>query len=175
MPREQNKVADSLSRYVDDDDWSISEDVFASIDKVWGAHTVDRFASNYNTKCVVFNSKFWCPGTAAVDAFSQAWGGVNNWLVPPPNVILRVLKKMRIDRAKGTLVVPMWRSAPFWPCIKPNGINFASFICSSIVLPRDGIIVKGQGRNGIFNGINPLKFSMVALRVDYSNFDGEKE
>lgn len=38
-----------------------------------------------------FNSKYWCPGTEAVDAFSQVWVSENNWLVPPPSYIPRVI------------------------------------------------------------------------------------
>jgi hypothetical protein len=52
---------------------------------VWGPHTIDRFASDYNTTCV-FNSKYWCPGTTGINAFDQHWGQENNWIVPPPSV-----------------------------------------------------------------------------------------
>ncbi|VDI46193.1 Hypothetical predicted protein [Mytilus galloprovincialis] len=58
IPRDQNKVADNLSRYSDCDDWGISTEVFNSLDNIWGIHTVDRFATDYNTKCTRFNSKF---------------------------------------------------------------------------------------------------------------------
>ncbi|VDI63461.1 Hypothetical predicted protein [Mytilus galloprovincialis] len=57
------------------------------LDKLWGKHTIDRFATDYNTKCSRFNSKCWCKNTEAIDAFSQNWFGENNWLVPPPNVV----------------------------------------------------------------------------------------
>ncbi|VDI17276.1 Hypothetical predicted protein [Mytilus galloprovincialis] len=57
------------------------------LDKLWGKHTIDIFATDYNTKCSRFNSKCWCKNTEAIDAFSQNWFGENNWLVPPPNVV----------------------------------------------------------------------------------------
>ena len=44
---------------------------------------MDRFASHTNHLCPRFNSAFYCPGTEAVDAFSQDWGGENNWVNPP--------------------------------------------------------------------------------------------
>ena len=40
------------------------------LDSYWGKHTVDRFATDYNTKCTRFNSKYWCKGTEAIDAFT---------------------------------------------------------------------------------------------------------
>ena len=69
ISRDQNKLADSLSRYSACDDWGISREVFDYLDRLWSAHTVDRFATDYNTKCRRFNSKFWCKCTEAVDAF----------------------------------------------------------------------------------------------------------
>lgn len=51
-------------------------------EKLWGIHTVDRFATHYNKKCVIFNSKYWCPDTECIDAFNTSWTEENNWLVP---------------------------------------------------------------------------------------------
>ncbi|KAK3107923.1 hypothetical protein FSP39_025264 [Pinctada imbricata] len=62
VPREQNIQADFLSRCHDSDDWQIAPLVFIHLDKIWEPHTIDRFASDYNTKCVRFNSRWWCPG-----------------------------------------------------------------------------------------------------------------
>jgi hypothetical protein len=87
----------------------------------WGTFTGDRFATSYNAKCVRFNSKIWFWGTESVDCFSVNWSGENNWIVPPPRLINSVLKKLNKDRAKGVLVVPVWRSAPFWPVLFPDG------------------------------------------------------
>ena len=69
--RTENDIADTLSRTSDSDDWQIQPWVFAYLDKAWGPHSVDRFASNLNMHCTRFNSRFWCPGTEGVDAFSQ--------------------------------------------------------------------------------------------------------
>ena len=41
-------------------------------------HAMDRFANHENTQLPRFNSRFWCPGTEAVDAFSVSWAGENN-------------------------------------------------------------------------------------------------
>ena len=56
------------------------QSIFRDLDTQWGPHTVDRFASYYNTQFPQFNSQFWNPGSEAVDAFNSNWLGDNNWL-----------------------------------------------------------------------------------------------
>ena len=52
---------------------------------------MDRFASSYNTKVSRFISRFYKPGTEAVDAFTQNPDGENNWILPPVSQISRVI------------------------------------------------------------------------------------
>eukprot|EP00731_Ephydatia_muelleri_P018538 Em0011g578a len=119
IPREQNEIADYISRIVDYDDWYVNPAVFAWVEELWGPHTVDRFASHYNMQLPRFNSRFASPGAEAVDAFTVNWSGENNWWCPPPVLIPRVLRHAEGCRALGTLVVPCWESAPYWPLLCP--------------------------------------------------------
>ena len=57
IPRDSNHQADSLSRLIDFDDYSIDDDVFHMLDCKWGPHTVDRFACSYNAKLPRFKSR----------------------------------------------------------------------------------------------------------------------
>ena len=75
VPRKENSRADELSRIIDFDDWGVSDEFFQFVDKIWGPHTVDRFADDVNAKITRFNSKYWCPNTEAVDAFLSNWTG----------------------------------------------------------------------------------------------------
>ena len=43
--------------------------------------------------------------------------GENNWLVPPIFLIPKVLNHLVASGGRGTLIVPTWPSAPFWPLI----------------------------------------------------------
>ena len=70
LPREENARADLLSRFIDRDDWSLISVVFQSLDARWGSHSVDRFSSYFNSQVVRFNSKYFSPGCAAVDALA---------------------------------------------------------------------------------------------------------
>ncbi|XP_033758108.1 uncharacterized protein LOC117340457 [Pecten maximus] len=165
LPRNSNKTADFLSRCSDSDDWSVQAWVFGVCEKKWGPHEVDRFASDYNKKCTRFNSRWWCPGTEAIDAFTVFWGRVNNWLVPPPRLVCKMLDKMKADQAYGTVVVPAWRSAAFWPVLC-QGDKFASFVKDYTSLSKNRVTIDGRGNNGIFEkGV--LSFNMLALRLDF--------
>lgn len=78
----------------DCDDWSIKQVVYEYFDEAWGKHTWDRFASSYNNKCEVFNSKYDCAKTSGIDAFAQVWSNSVNWAVPPPRLIKKWLEKL---------------------------------------------------------------------------------
>ena len=69
IPRTKNELADYASRTIDFNNWQVSPSISSMLDSAWDPHTVDRFASASNAQLVLFNSKFWCPGTEAVDAF----------------------------------------------------------------------------------------------------------
>ena len=71
VPRELNEDADDVSKLLDGSDWRLHPGIFASLNNRWGPHTVDLFASSKNAQCQRLFSKFWCPGTSGVDAFSH--------------------------------------------------------------------------------------------------------
>ena len=48
IPRDQYSEADRFSKVVDIDDYSFYDDVFIHLDRLWGPHSIDRFASSYN-------------------------------------------------------------------------------------------------------------------------------
>ena len=164
IPREQNEKADYLSRCKDSDDWEISPKSFHSLNSRWGVYTVDRFASHLNNKCKRFNSRWWVPGTEAVDAMTQFWGRDLNWLVPPPRLIAECFGKMQLEKANGTLVIPLWKSSPYWPCLLDLKGMFKPCISEVTNLGRIGITVSGNGNNGFFSK-DPLPFDMLALRI----------
>ena len=49
IPRSLNDRADFISRIVDYDDWQLCPRIFHQLDDMWGPHTIDRFASCYNS------------------------------------------------------------------------------------------------------------------------------
>ena len=158
IPRSLNSYADSVSRVIDYDDWAVSTIFFHHVSSIFGPFDVDRFASSLSAKCDRFYSKFWCPGCEDVDAFSASWGGVNNYLVPPVFLVARTLAHLETSCARGTLIVPKWPSASFWPYLFPLGH------------PRDSVsrIIEFSDPSGIFDDSHlgfPSIFSACGFRA----------
>ena len=83
---------------------------------------MDRFADNVNKKMKRFNSKYFCPGTNDVNAFTKDWSVDNNWLCPPVSLVGATIRHFRLGKGRGTLLVPMSQRSYYWPRIYPNGI-----------------------------------------------------
>lgn len=89
---------------------------------------MDGFASPSNAQLGWFNSKFWCPGKEAVDAFTVDWGSEISWLVSPLHLIAHTIQHAKACKTKGTLMIPAWKSSYYWPVICPDGRHLAEFI-----------------------------------------------
>ena len=171
VPRSLNEYADSLSRVIDFDDWSVYTDFFTYISSLFGPFSVDRFASPDSAKCARFYSKFWCPGAEGVDAFSVDWVGENNWLVPPIYLISRTIFHSEVCGARGVLVIPKWLSAAFWPTVFPMGGLRPSVL--QVVEFSDPSFVFAPARDGhntIFCRFR-FKSSVLALLLDGPSLD----
>jgi hypothetical protein len=147
--------------------------VFEDIDLLWGPHSVDRFADCFNSQTHRFNSRCWSPGSEAVDAFTVNWEGENNWWCPPMFLIPRVLRHAQVCRARGTLVVPVWRSVPFWPLLcQFQKIFFAPFVRDERELPRvANLFLPGRSGACLFNGLVP-NTRVLALKCNFSCSEG---
>lgn len=168
IPREQNQLADYISKFHDGDDWQLHPRYFKICSQLWGEHTVDRFASHTNHLCPRFNSAFYCPGTEAVDAFSQDWSGENNWCNPPFGLIGQVLQHLRACGAKATLICPRWPKRPWWHLLCPDGQNFADFVVAWRELPRVADLFLPGPKFANKKGVGCPNWRVFALRIDCS-------
>ena len=116
IPSELNVVADEASRVIDHGNWSVNKEVFEIAEQHWGPHSVDRMATNVNTKCPRFNAWRSCPGVEAIDCLAQDWKGENNWVVPPLGMIPVILRFILEEGAEATILVPTW-NAPWKPLL----------------------------------------------------------
>ena len=136
-------MADFLSRIVDYDNWFINPKVFSWLDALWGPRMVDRFADYINCQLPRFNSGCWNPGSEVVDAFTTNWNGEINWWCPPVGSMPRVIGHAEVCMSKGTLIVPEWMAAPFWPLLQPVAGEFAYFVtCSGAPPVRIIVLVR---------------------------------
>ena len=132
---------------VDKDDWRVNPSVFRLVDAKWGPHTIDRFASYYNAQLQRFNSKFASPSCSGVDALVQDWSRENNWVCPPVGLVVNAVRVLTACSGRGTLIIPEWPSAYFWPLLRDGPSRFKSFVREVFVLPviKD-LILEGPGQ-----------------------------
>lgn len=114
---EDNVEADAESRVKlsEETEWELNDLVFQNIISTFGQPEIDLFASSLNAKCTKFVSWWGGSGSIAADAFTIDWKDYFFYAFPPFSVILRVLQKIMVDKAKGILVVPLWTSQPWYP------------------------------------------------------------
>ena len=80
-----------------------------------------KLASGHNSQLQRFHSRYWDPGSEAVDTFTVSWRYETCWWVPPLHLVCRSIRHTRECGAVGTLVVPVCKSVPFWPLLCPDG------------------------------------------------------
>ena len=116
------------------------------LDGRWGPHSVDCFANYYNHKLPKFFSRFWNSNTSGVDFFFQSLRGENCLVVPPVGIVPHVLHYLKSQQAVGTLVVPLWPSAHFWPLITHK---YNSYLVDHSVHIGKEVLTRGRNPNSL--------------------------
>ena len=120
-----------------------------------------------------FDSKFASPGCSGIDALVQDWSGENNWGCPPVGLVVDAIQVFTACSSRGTLIIPEWPSAYFWPLLRDGPSRFNSFIREIFVLPAiKDLILEGPGQSQIFKTHPSIfhgcpKFRMLALHVHF--------
>ena len=164
VPRDENRLADSISKICDTDNWSIDDETFQHIQEKFGRFTIDRFSDEKNRRLERFDARFHCAGVENVNTFTSHWGGEFNWWCPPIAMVGEALKHAKLCRSKGVIFVPEWPSAYFWPLITPDGKNFCDFVLDYLVL--DPYFINHSASSSVFSGF--AKFRSIALLVDFN-------
>jgi hypothetical protein len=144
VPREENQLADYLSKLHDAADWSLSPSAFQQVTARWGTLALDLFSSTHNNLLPRFFTQHHSPGTAGVDAFQQSWPS-RSWAHPPPSLIPRILQQAKLCRASCCLLVPYWPGCPWWPLLAQQGA-FLNFVVDWLFLPwNPSLFLLGPG------------------------------
>ena len=106
------------------------------------------------------------PGSAGVDAFSLSWEGQNNWLVPPIYLVPRVILHCIACQAVGTLVVPKWPSAPFWPLIFRNSWQCYPYIADVLEFDDTADIFQLGSYKGSLLGSSRFRSKVLVVRIE---------
>ena len=115
-PGKLNERADKLSRWTrDSSDLKLDPAVFKRVDRRWGPHTVDLFASRLNRQLKRYVSWKPDPQCIAVDGLKFQLNKENSWCFPPEALVGKLLQKVVREQATITLVAPLWPSKSWWP------------------------------------------------------------
>ena len=116
LPGTENVEADTASRkFQDETEWTLREDVFETLCKIFGQPDIDLFASRLNYRIKPFAA--WKPDPEAdmINSLMHDWGEFERvYAFPPFAIIHLVLQKFIEDRAEGILVVPYWKTKPWF-------------------------------------------------------------
>lgn len=119
IPSEENCEADALSRIKNEDtEWEIAEWAVTRIFNRFGKPKIDLFATCENKKCDLFCSRYPSPEAWAIDAFTVNWSELDFYAFPPFAMILKVLAKIKQDKATGIIIIPHWINQPWFPLFK---------------------------------------------------------
>lgn len=100
IPSAENVEADELSRLKNPDtEWELAHIEYNRIIKCFDFPEIDLFASGENAKCKKFCTRFPEPGALAIDAFAINWSDLNFYAFPPFSLILKVLGKIKREKA----------------------------------------------------------------------------
>ena len=166
-PREENEFADQISKYIDYDDWKMSRRLFEILDGIWGPHSIDRFANTKNTHTRRSNARYWSPGCEAVDAFTQDWSKDINWLVPPVYLAPKVIRHAEACRATGTLIIPQWHSAPYWPLLFDNQKMYWKGIIGTKVFSDPKDLPELGGYDDSLLGSSGFNSPLLAITISF--------
>ena len=111
-----NFQADQASRALPHDtEWELCPKAYQKIIDQLGKPGIDLFATYQNTKCSKFISWTFDPESIVIDAFTVSWTDKQFYAFPAFALIHRTINKIVQDQAEGILVVPYWRSQPWFP------------------------------------------------------------
>ncbi len=118
------KLADTLSRALDKDEWIVDTEMLATFCTFFDLpeFSLDAFASGQNTIAPAFFSRDWEPRSAGVDFFDQSTFDFSEhfcWLNPPfQQRVLRVVVDAIISwRIRGVLCLPRWLRSAIHPLV----------------------------------------------------------
>ena len=95
----------------------------------------DLFASESNTKCRNYATKFPTTLNASANAFSLSWNLLGlTFACPPPSLAVPALRQYAKQKVSGVLMLPLWQSANYWPLICPDGLHLARFVVRFLIM-----------------------------------------
>ncbi|KAA6371803.1 MAG: hypothetical protein EZS28_032670 [Streblomastix strix] len=106
----KNVINDSLSRVAANGDYYVKQEILNEALETLGLPVwLDIFVSRTNKRLKSYCNLLPDHKAYAVNGYSFNWNQINPYLHPPISQILKVLRKVRNDRAEAILVIPSWK------------------------------------------------------------------
>ena len=160
-----NVRADQLSRLQTKFEWRLHPLLFKMLDRLWGPHSVDRFASLTTTHLKQYNSRFFDPLSSGVDALAQKdWSIHNNYVNAPFRLLPEVVKIVQEQNAVVTVIAPWWPAQPWFQNLKRLSIR------PPIRLPNTWNSIQPMTTHIVPEPLLNPKWKIYAWRI-YGNLD----
>jgi hypothetical protein len=121
IPGKLNNTADLESRNKNiDTEWMLNSQCLAqALASIPFSPQIDLFASRINKQFEVYVSYRPDPYAKHIDAFTISWTNEKFYCFPPFSCILKAIRKVIQDQARGILVVPYWPTQTWYPMLLP--------------------------------------------------------
>ena len=116
LPGKDNVEADFASRkFQDETEWTLRQDVFDCLCRRLGQPDVDLFASRLNYQVKPYAAWKPDPEATMINSLMHPWGDFQCiYAFPPFSIVHLVIQKFIADGAEGILVVPDWKTKPWF-------------------------------------------------------------
>ena len=161
IPRDLNYVVDDIAKITDFDDYIHATG--QGVQLYWrhlGAltHAIDSLVIIILAQKIQYKV-FW-PGTNGVNPGTQNWSQDNIWLCSTTSLVIsRSNNHAKTCKAQWRLILPVWKSSPFWHVLFEDCLFLPNF-------PK--LFLKFKTKNDV-SGNKPFKFETVALRINFSS------
>ena len=120
VPGSLNVIADSLSRRdkVIQTEWSLHQQIFNQICRVWHTPMVDLFATHLNYKPPIYVSPVPDKKAWKIDALNICWEGLDGYVFCPVAILPQVIQKIITYPCRMIVLAPGWPGMPwFWDLV----------------------------------------------------------
>jgi len=150
------------------DEWYLPENTRDWIISTLVQPTLEVFASPSNHFLRRYFSKTFHTTALAVNAFAQSWSGETVWACPPVSLAIATLRKFKEDKTQGILILPEWKSQPYWAYLLHLKNQYeAAFVKSnaftSVVLNDETTM------RGVMHKSNRVNFMALMINFEHAS------
>lgn len=137
IPGKTNEADHPSRNFNDQLEWELCNEVFLQLCNKWQKPNIDLFATRLNKKLPLFCAWKPDPEAAYFDAFTVDWAMFDVcYIFCPFSILARVVQKIRIDKARGIIVAPLWPTQPWFTLLMRTLVDYPVILPSTKKLLR---------------------------------------